>query len=169
MQRMVMKVSGTVVAAVSLLAGCNQSAVRPATTDAERTAAQAYGSMLIYDKRVQASLTELGSSTIAVSKVPDVIASLCKGQCESAYLRCAILSTTPDIQIPGRDERAPKDFPIEIPSIEVDEGGNPVAVNVGPAGANCESIKQACLRACACRSVTLDGSATAGTPRRPDE
>jgi hypothetical protein len=132
-----------------VLSGC-ASAKRPVAPDAAtRNVGVAYYRLLSTYRDISSTAQRVADRQVPSSEWPQVFQTFCERQCDAAYFRC-VMASMPTVPIPGMDERAPKDFPFDIPECDTDCSHTVVS---SPPMANCDKLKQDCQLRCDCARV----------------
>ena len=142
---------------LGLMAASCPGSKRMARTVDERNAVIAYHAMHAADSAIQAEQRVLATVSLPHDRITEIVTRICRSSCESAYFRCIVNQSMPELVIPGLDDRPPRDFPIEIPPCEGPACDPPKEVVSGPAVTSCSTTRTACLAACDCQGAAKPG------------
>lgn len=121
---------------------------RPPAPDANtRNAGIAQKKLMATYRSITRSAADIAGGRIPSTKLSEALTNMCHQQCEATFFRC-VAGTVPGIPIPEMSQRAPKEFPYEIPEC-TDPDCSSSSVSE-PDGSGCVRAREACDKRCDC-------------------
>ena len=113
-----------------------------------------YKKMISSFNAIEFDASRVANRQVKLKDIPRILENICNNTCEADYMECTLGRVFTTVDLGGYPDRAPKDFPIEIPDCEgpaCDDRQIVPGDEIQP----CDDARDICLKRCACQYLRI--------------